>query len=174
MIKKLLASIIIAGIAASILFTPAYAYDYRKNDADLFRYISELCEEFEIPLTLVLAVIERESTWNADAVNYNKTCFGLMQIHKINAGWLEKEHGITDIKDPYQNVLAGIIMLAEYWEDYGANPHLALMCYNCGKTGARNLWKKGYYSSVYSRWVVGRMGKIESELAENEYIKLAV
>ena len=173
MFRKILVSMIAVSLGISILFSPAYAYDYRKDDAELFQYIQGLCEEYKLPLALILAVIEKESSWNAEAVNYNKTCFGLMQIHKINAGWLYEDHGITDLKDPYQNVLAGIIMLSEYWEDYDADPHLALMCYNCGKTGARNLWKKGYYSSVYSRWVVGRMDKIETELAEGAYVKAA-
>ena len=172
MIKRIFAILLAAGLGMSLLLQNTHAYDNRRDDVELFLYISGLCEEYEIPLAMVLTVIEKESTWNAEAVNYNKTCFGLMQIHKINAGWLEEEHGITDLKDPYQNILAGIIMLAEYWDDYNANPHLMLMCYNFGKPAAKNLWKKKIYSSQYSRWIVGRMGKIEAELEKNAYIEV--
>ena len=137
-------------------------YDGRAGDEELKTYIRELCTEYGVPETMVFAVIEKESSWNADAVNYNETCFGLMQISVVNFAWLKEELGLDDLKQPYQNVQAGIYMLSGYLEKY-LDYHMALMCYNCGEGGARQLWKKGYYSSAYSRWVVNRMDELEWE-----------
>jgi hypothetical protein len=86
-----------------------------------------------------------------------------MQI--IRSIWIgSRRIRITDLSDPYQNVEAGVAMLGAYYHEYG-NIHRALMCYNCGETGARKIWNKGYRSTAYSRWVVERMDEIEDELA---------
>ena len=73
-------------VLALLLFSGcanAAGYDGRAEDEELKGYIRELCEAYGIPETLVFAVIEKESSWNADAVNYNDTCFGLMQISVV-------------------------------------------------------------------------------------------
>ena len=148
-----------------ILFTvPGVGYDYRGDDADLRMYIETLCAEQDLPPELVYAMIERESSWNADALNAAGDCFGLMQISKVNLGWLGEAYGIDNLYDPYQNVLAGISMIGEYaavWGDY----HKALMCYNCGCGGAQKLFDQGIYSSAYSRWIVARMEELIGERA---------
>lgn len=142
--------------------TSVAGYDGCEDDELLKAYIRELCETYQIPEMLVFAVIEKESSWNADAVNYNETCFGLMQINTINFAWLEEELGLDNPKDPYQNVHAGIYMLSGYVEKY-IDYHMALMCYNCGEAGARELWKDGIFTNAYSRWVIDRMHDLEWE-----------
>ncbi len=137
-------------------------YDGRADDEDLKKYIRELCGEYGIPETLIFAVIEKESSWNADAVNYNETCFGLMQINVVNFDWLEDELELDDPKEPYQNVRAGIYMLSVYLEKY-LDYHMALMCYNCGENGARQLWQDGIFTNAYSLWVIDRMHDLEWE-----------
>lgn len=152
-------------VLALLLFSGcanAAGYDGRAEDEELKGYIRELCEAYGIPETLVFAVIEKESSWNADAVNYNNTCFGLMQISVVNFAWLEEELGLDDPKDPYQNVQAGIHMLSGYLEKY-IDYHMALMCYNCGESGARQLWQEGTFTNTYSRWVIDRMNDLEWE-----------
>lgn len=151
----------------------AAGYDGRADDGDLKAYIEELCAEYGIPETLVFAVIEKESSWNADAVNYNETCFGLMQINVINFAWLEEDLGLDDPKDPYQNVKAGIYMLSGYLEKY-IDYHMALMCYNCGETGARQLWQEGSFTNAYSRWVINRMNDLEWEALDAARERLAL
>lgn len=140
----------------------AAGYDDCAEDGELKDYIRELCAAYGVPETMVFAVIEKESSWNAEAVNYNETCFGLMQIHVINFPWLEDELGLDNPKEPYQNVQAGIYMLSGYIEKY-IDYHMALMCYNCGEAGARQLWQEGSFTNAYSRWVVERMDELEWE-----------
>lgn len=89
---------------------------------DLQDYIRELCNENGIPMSLVIAMIDVESSFNPDAVSSTDD-YGLMQINKCNHGWLRKQ-GVTDVLDPYQNVLGGIIILSQC---YNGNMSKALM-----------------------------------------------
>ncbi len=144
MLRKLGALLLALCVTASV---HCAAYDGRRTDETLREHIRTLCGEYGVPETLVLAVIEKESSWNADAVNF---------------AWLRKELDIEDPKEAFQNVQAGIYMLSLYLEKY-IDYQMALMCYNCGENGARRLWQKGYYTSAYSRWVVARMDELEWE-----------
>ena len=60
-----------------------------------------------------------------------------MQINSINKSWLLQEIGVTDLADPLQNLHSGIYMLGDLYGKYG-DWHKALVCYNCGETGAYN------------------------------------
>ena len=153
-----------AGIWALLLLcgNTAYAYDDRREDEALRQSIAALCEESGVPVLLAYAVIDRESSWNADAVNADGSCYGLMQIHEVNFESLRRELGLSDLTDPYQNVQAGIYLLSDYISRY-LDYHMALMCYNCGEAGARKLWARGQYESDYSRWVMDRMHDLEWE-----------
>lgn len=116
---------------------------------DLQDYIRELCNENGIPMSLVIAIIDVESQFDPDAISSTDD-YGLMQINKSNHGWL-RTHGVTDVFDPYQNVLGGIIILSQC---YNENMSKALMGYNLGLSSASKLWDKGVYSTNYSRTVL--------------------
>ena len=116
---------------------------------DLQDYIRELCSENGIPMSLVIAMIDVESSFNPDAISSTDD-FGLMQINRCNLGWLRTQ-GVTDIFDPYQNVYAGILILSQC---YNGNMSKALMEYNLGAGGASELWNEGVYSTYYSRLVL--------------------
>ena len=134
---------------------------YLRDDIDLSYDLQavawNVAETFGIPHGILLAVMYEESRFDVDAVNYNETCFGLMQINRCNYEWLHEtlaEYGATDIQnDPEDNILAGAYMLADLYGKYG-DWHLALMAYNCGESGAKKQWDAGYYSSEYSRTVI--------------------
>ena len=133
-----------------------------EGDAELREHIRSLCETYQVPEALALAVIQQESGWDGAAVNYDGTCFGLMQIHQVNFPALRDKLGLTDLLDPRQNAEAGICMLSEYLEKY-LDYQMALMCYNCGETAARRLWEQGCYSTAYSRSVLAAMERLEWE-----------
>lgn len=116
---------------------------------DLQDYIRELCDENGIPMSLVIAMIDVESSFNPDAVSSTDD-YGLMQINKCNHGWLRKQ-GVTDIFDPYQNVYGGITILAQC---YNGNMSKTLMSYNLGTGRASELWNEGVYGTSYSRKVL--------------------
>lgn len=121
-------------------------------DFDLQCHLRTVCEEYGVPYHIALGVIQAESSFLADAAN--GTCFGYMQINKINAGWLAEDIGVTDLTDPYQNLRSGVYILSGFYGKYG-DWHKALICYNYGECGAQeHVFEKGYTTTSYSRAVM--------------------
>lgn len=139
------------------LVESGYLLDDISLSYDLQMVARDAAELFDVPYGILLATMYEESRFDPDAVNYNETCFGLMQINRCNFEWLHgvlAEYGVTDIQnDPEGNILAGAYMLADLYTKYG-DWHLALMAYNCGENGAKKQWDSGYYSSEYSRTII--------------------
>jgi len=136
--------------------TSSYLTDDVPADEDVQYCINTWCETYGVPYTLALAVIQTESSFRADAVNSANTCFGYMQINICNEEYLKKTLGIKTIKDPFDNLQAGIYMLSRYIDKYD-DLEMALVAYNCGDGGAqKNHFSKGEYSTGYSRKVMER------------------
>lgn len=124
---------------------------------ELQRYTQDVCEEYGVNYPLVLAIMKQESEFRTDAISTTGD-HGIMQINAGNHEWLEGVLGITDWLDPEQNILAGVYVLSQI--DYD-DPHQILMSYNCGPSGAKNLWADGIYSTAYSRAVVENLNGLE-------------
>lgn len=74
---------------------------------------------------------------------------------------------VTDLTNPYQNVLVGIDYLSELIERYGTIQD-ALAAYNYGEQGAKqHLWKNGIYVYEYNQTIMSRMKEIEEELEQD-------
>lgn len=100
-----------------------------------------------------------ESEYQPDVISKTGDC-GLMQINKVNHGWLADELGINDILDPRQNIKAGVYMLSQISRDYDT-PQEILMVYNCGEYGARTRWKRGIYKTAHTEKVLRRMESLK-------------
>ena len=74
--------------------------------------MQDCCDEYEVPYALALAMAEVESHFDPDAVSSTGD-YGLMQINKINHGWL-REMGL----DPL--TYAGNIEAGTYHTDYSS------------------------------------------------------
>lgn len=110
-------------------------------DDDLQRYIEDLCIEYEIPASIVFAVIETETggTFDpeskGDYVDGYPQSFGLMQI------WESEHHdrclrlNAYNLFDPRQNVRVGIDFLSELIDHYDGDMDEVLSFYNCDSTG---------------------------------------
>lgn len=123
-------------------------------DTELQAHIVHVCDAYNVDPVLVLAVIEKESTYDAGAIGDDGDSCGLMQINAQYHGERMEELGVTKLLNPYCNVLVGIDYLAELLEEYG-DVHKALMCYNAGRAGAYQHWfSKGVYENSYSREVM--------------------
>ena len=125
-------------------------------ELDIQRHIFDECQLYEVPYELAMAVmyVETGGTYKTDLKSKTNDS-GLFQINDVHKKWL-KESGITDLYNPYQNSSAGIWILKDALSK-GDNIHTSLMVYNMGHGGAKKLWKKGIYSSKYSRKVVETM-----------------
>mgnify|MGYP002537426860 CR=1 FL=1 len=120
---------------------------------DLQQYIHNLCEKYDISYAMVIAMIDVESGFNSKAVSSTND-YGLMQINSVN----HKDN--MDYLDPYDNVEQGIKALHRLAKKYN-EADLVLMCWNCGETGAKKLWKQGIYSTEYSEKVIEKKLKYE-------------
>lgn len=133
-------------------------------DEDFQIYLHGLCEEYGVPYTLAVAVIEAESTYRADVISDDGD-YGLMQINWRCLSWLSDELGITDFLDARQNARAGVYILGMYYRQYGAESG-TLMAYNMGQAAAESLFAAGVYETDYSRRVISIRWRIENGGAE--------
>lgn len=109
----------------------------------IYRWAFKLGAQYSIEPSLILAVVQKESRYQPD-VN-GSGAIGLMQIipscHTDRIARLE----VTDIWDPYSNMLIGTDLLAELVKRY-KDTGLALMCYNMGEGGALYKYNNHGYS----------------------------
>lgn len=129
---------------------------------DLQEFIFYLSQAYEMDFTFVMALIQRESNYNPDAISKTND-YGLMQINEINHPYLQEQFGITDFTEPYDNVRAGMFILRKLFEKY-ETPEKVLMAYNMGETGASRLWKQGIFESNYSKSVLQIQQELNAEL----------
>lgn len=94
-------------------------------------YITEIATLYGLDPKIVKALIEVESGGDPYAVGDSGESLGLMQIQPRWHGERMARLGVTDLMDPYQNVLIGCDILAEKLAEYG-NLHDALSAYNAG------------------------------------------
>lgn len=126
---------------------------------ELQEYIHQLCEEYNLAYSFIIALIDTESNFNSDVVSATDD-YGLMQINACN----HKEG--FDYLDPYDNVTMGIEMLSDLAEKYD-DVESVLMAYNFGEAGAKKLWKQGVYSTNYTKKVLDKKMKYEKEHGGN-------
>ena len=116
-------------------------------DTELQLYIVQLCEEHHIEPSVVIAMVEKESTYQASVIGDGGEAFGLMQIWiKWHKDRMDK-HGVTDLLDPFQNVTVGVDYLAEMLAK-GNGLEWALAAYNKGANGANAGYGFDYATDV--------------------------
>lgn len=130
--------------------------------AELQDYIRDLCDTYDVPFELVIALIDVESSFRPGIVSKTND-YGYMQINICNHEWLSEELGIADFLDPEQNILAGVYILSSHLEATNGDPVAALMRYNCGVAGAKRLWAQGIYSTSYTDKVMAAYEAYKSE-----------
>lgn len=135
-------------------------------DENLQEYVYWMADAYDVDFAFLMALIRSESNFNADAVSATND-YGLMQINQKNHEWLSEAVGVTDFLDPYQNIQAGVYILYNLFERYD-DPHMVLMAYNMGESGASKLWDQGIYQSNYSNRVLEYQESYIRELNEND------
>ena len=109
---------------------------------DLQKHIWNTALDFGIDPLLVYAICEEESLFRANAVSKTND-YGLMQINAINSEWLESHYGITDLLNPYQNIIAGCAILKWTKSFTDGSLDQLLLFYGCGVGRGRELWAQG-------------------------------
>jgi len=133
---------------------------------EIQRYIMNAADYYGIEPALVLAVIEKESQYNAAAIGDGGDSIGLMQIQPRWHTERMDRLGANDLFNPYDNVSVGINILAEYIA-VGNGETWALMAYSGGAVYANKMAAKGKVSS-YAQNVIEIKNRILSEYKEEE------
>lgn len=113
--------------------------------------IQKIAYSYNICPELIFAIIERESTFKADAEN--GSCKGIMQIN-VNV------HDIENPFDLIENVEVGTKYLAELFGKY-EDLDLVLMKYH-GESDAENKWERGEMSK-YAEYIITRSAELERQ-----------
>ena len=121
---------------------------------ELQRYTFNRAVSLGLEYELVLALMWRESSFRIEAIGVNRNGTrdsGLMQINDVNQGWLRERYGIYNVMDPFQNIDAGTLILADLLSRHG-EAH-ALVAYQFGEAGMQRLVREGACISTRSRHV---------------------
>ncbi len=103
-------------------------YDVALDD-DLQKYIEEVCKEYNVEASVVMAIIEVESGCNPELVGDNGHSWGLMQIYSTQHTARCVRLGAWNLLDPRMNVRVGVDYLAELL-NCGHGMEWALSWYN--------------------------------------------
>lgn len=103
-----------------------------------------LCREQGVPMAYALAIIDTESRFDREAEGTLGEV-GLFQVHPVNWSRMEEEH--IDVFDTKGNLEAGVIILAECFNQYHELDK-ATMAYKCGQTRAAELIEQGIRLNV--------------------------
>lgn len=132
-------------------------------------HLFKTCDEYGIKPEIVVAIIDRESKFNASSIGDNGTSYGLMQVRPRYHTPRMKELNCTDLLNPKQNITVAVDYLAECIEKNG-DIEKALIAYNAGQTGAEErFFSKGIYSNAYSQDVLEKAEKHRKGMTEMFY-----
>lgn len=104
-------------------------------DEALQEHIVELCEASGVDVSVVLAMIDKESKFDINAVGDGGRALGLMQIHPRWHGARMNRLECWDLMDPYQNMTVAVDLIAEL-NARGNGIVWTLMAYNGGEAYA--------------------------------------
>lgn len=130
------------------------------------QYLYSVCKSYDFDYATALAVIETESGYRWDTVS-SCGAVGYMQVIPKHHSERMDRFGVTDISNPFQNIVVGIDYLSELQGRF-KNMDKALTAYTYGVTGAyRHVWNAGLDSCEYSRKVKKAAKRIRKKLRKN-------
>lgn len=128
-------------------------------DEKLQEWIYTYCNEQNISPAIVIAIIEKESNYNPEAIGDYGNSFGLMQIYqKFHEDRMERL-GVTDLLDTKQNVQVGVDYLMELFKE-NPEPAWVLNAYNGGRAYANRKLSAGE-DTEYSVDILDRAAVLE-------------
>ena len=133
----------------TITEVPGFIYFDVPLSYDLQKHIFTVCESRGVDPAMVIAIIQKESRYDASAIGDNGNSLGLMQIQPRWHQARMNKLGCADLLDPYQNVTVGIDILAEL-QSMSESLDWILMSYNGGYAHANNHISNGTISDYAS------------------------
>lgn len=159
--KKLKALLIVTVCTVFMMF-PAMEVNAQSSEQilsdEIIGYCEDVGQEYGICSELLQAIIEKESMGKADAENNG--CIGLMQINEKYHKDRMKHLMVTDLYDPYSNILVGADYIMELADKYG-DVALVLMVFH-GEKDALEKNEQGIISN-YAKKILERSEFLERE-----------
>lgn len=147
-------------MVVGVLFSPV---DSRAENVTPPKEVKEAAEMvgeiYDISPEFIEAIAYYESHYDADAAN--KWCTGLMQVSQKWHQDRMKKLGVTDLTDPYQNILVATDYLAELMEKYH-DVGMVLMVYN-GDKDAKAYYRGDAPVSEYADKIIDLASELEVE-----------
>lgn len=128
--------------------------------------IFEECNKYNIPSSLIIAMIEKESDYRENLMGDSGNSYGLMQIQKKYHQETMLSLGGTDLINPIDNVRTGIYIINNLIQK-GKGVRWALMAYNGGESYANRKINNGEVSN-YVITILARSVELELERINNK------
>lgn len=154
--RPVVSAILVIAIALTIVVSTE-AHNASEK-AIVENYTIEIGQMYGICPELLQAIIESESGYQPNVVS-DYGCVGLMQI----SPWAHQDRmnrlGVTDLTDPYQNILVGTDYIAELHQKYGDDLYCVLHAYHHGNALSYDENNPEYYEEH----IVERAEQLERE-----------
>ena len=124
-------------------------------------WLIDYCKDIHINPYMIMAMCERESQYNANAVGDSGRSLGIMQIQPKWHEWRMDKLGCTDLLDARQNMMVGIDILMDLYSKCNDTAWV-LMAYNGGEAYANRNYNAGNISE-YARYIMTRTEEMESD-----------
>ena len=126
-------------------------------------YLWVICQEKNLDFDKMVALYEGESGYQFDIIgNAGDSGYGQI-VPSSNKEMLEKLE-ITDLLNPYQNILASCTLMEWLLSEYDGSYEKALTAYNAGTSGAyKYYFSAGVDASPYAKAILRKAERIRKE-----------
>lgn len=128
-------------------------------------YCEEIGARYHLSPELLEALIETESSGDPRAENNG--CVGLCQVSETYHAKRAAGLGVTDLYDPYGNILVAADYIISLYEEYGDDTALVLMKYN-GSSDAVTRAYGGDFTK-YANAIINRAQELERAHGKQNY-----
>lgn len=135
-----------------------YEYTYHNIDLTISQqqFIQNLCFEHNFSYEMVLGIIHSESRFKLDAVSYNNTSLGIMQINKNYSDSFAdiiglEEYDLFNFEDNVRLGFTNLIYNRDYWvnQGYTNEPDLTMLILASYNRGIGGTVKYGRLNGTY-------------------------
>lgn len=124
-----------------------YFNDKIPLDYDLQAELRAACDEFDVPFSLMVAMIEKETNFT-NIIGDNGNAFGYLQIWEYWHSDKMEVIGATDLMNPVDNFRTGCYLMSMLLDKY--DTYNALSVYNTGSSG--NSYYADTVMELYDYW----------------------
>ena len=152
---------IVEDVVPETVAEPTYKLCDIPLSQELQIWLIDYCKDIHINPYMIMAMCEKESQYNANAVGDSGRSLGIMQIQPKWHEWRMDKLGLFDWMDARQNMMVGIDILMDLYSKCNDTAWV-LMAYNGGSAYANRNYNAGNISE-YARYIMTRTEEMESD-----------